>query len=399
MPILCCLAAMPVVRDRVRTRDQETEERVTPLELFFDLVFVFAITQVTGFMARDPTWRGLGQGLLVLAALWWAWAAYSWLTNTVDPDEDVARISVFIVMAAMLIVSLAVPGAFGADALLFGCAYFVVRVMHVVLYWVAGQRDEGLHSAVARLAPGAILGPSLLILASAFDGLAQSLVWLAALVIDYGGVLVAGSSGWRLSPGHFAERHGLIVIIALGESIVAIGAGSVSGIKLGVAEVTAAVLAIGITAALWWAYFDVVALVAERKLTEASGAARNALARDSYSYLHLVMIAGIVLLALGIKKTLSDVHEPLATIPAVALCGGVATYLLGHIAFRLRNVGTLNRQRLVAACACAALIPLALNADAIVAICSVSAVCVGLIAYEAIRFGEARARVRAAARP
>jgi low temperature requirement protein LtrA len=219
-----------------------------------------------------------------------------------------------------------------------------------------------------------------------------------ALAIDYLGPLIAGTSGWRLSPAHFAERHGLIVIIALGESIVAIGAGAGSDIRLDFGEVTAAVLGIGISAALWWAYFDVVALVAERKLTEASGAARNALARDSYSYLHLPMIAGIVLLALGIKKTLAGIDEPLDTIPAIALCGGVALYLLGHIAFRLRNVGTLNRQRLVAACLCAGLVPLALNVDALVSIAAVGAVCTGLILYEAVRFGEARARVRATAR-
>jgi low temperature requirement protein LtrA len=250
---------------------------------------------------------------------------------------------------------------------------------------------------VARMVPGAVVGPSLLIVASAFDGTAQGAIWCAALVIDYGGVLLARGEGWHVSPGHFAERFGLILIIALGESIVAIGAGA-SGIELGAAEVTAAVLAVTVSAALWWAYFDVVAPVAERKLTEATGQARTELARDSYSYLHLPMIAGIVLLALGIKKTLADVHDPLDTIPAVALCGGVALYLFGLIAFRLRNLRTLNPQRLVAACALVALIPLALEVDAIVSLAAVTAVCVLLIAYEAIRLGEARARIRATAR-
>jgi low temperature requirement protein LtrA len=344
-------------------------------------------------LAADPTWGGLVRGLLVLAALWWAWVAYSWLTDTVDPEEDAARVSVFVAMTAMLIAALAVPGAFGGDALLFGCAYFVLRAMHVVLYRVAAGDDPALRAAVGRLAPGAIMGPSVLILASAFDGVAQGAIWGLALLIDYAGVLFARGEGWTIAPAHFAERYGLIIIIALGESIVAIGAGG--SLALGAGEVIAAVLAILISAALWWAYFDVVAIVAERKLTEATGAARTDLARDSYSYLHLPMIGGIVLLALGIKKTLAGVDHTLDTIPAVALCGGVALYLLGHIAFRLRNVHTLNRQRLAAACACFALIPLALNADALVALAAVTAVCVVLIAYEAIRFGEARARVRA----
>ncbi len=356
---------------------------------------MFALTQVTGLLAADPTWAGLGRGLLILAALWWAWAAYSWLTDSVDPEEDAARVSVFAAMTAMLIAALAVPGAFGGDALLFGCAYFLVRVMHIVLYWVAARDDPTFRSAVGRLAPGAIIGPSLLIVASAFDGTAQAAIWGVALLIDYAGAAHARGEGWNISPAHFAERYGLIVIIALGESIVAIGAGG--ELELGVGEVLAAVLAIIISAALWWAYFDVVAIVAERKLTEATGAARTDLARDSYSYLHLLMIAGIVLLALGIKKTLSGVDKPLDTIPAVALCGGVALYLLGHIAFRLRNVHSLNPHRLVAACACLALIPLALEADALVALAAVTAVCVILIVYEMTRFGEARARLRASA--
>jgi low temperature requirement protein LtrA len=380
----------------VRARDPDDEQRVTPLELFFDLVFVFALTQVTGLLAGDPTWGGLVRGLLVLAALWWAWVAYSWLTDAVDPEEDAARVSVFVAMTAMLIAALAVPGAFGGDALLFGCAYFVVRAMHIVLYRVAAADDPALKFVVGRLAMGAITGPSLLILASAFDGVAQGVIWGLALLVDYAGVLLARGEGWTIAPAHFAERYGLIVIIALGESIVAIGAGA--GIELGAGEVVAAVFAILVSAALWWAYFDVVAIVAERKLTEATGAARTDLARDSYSYLHLPMVAGIVLLALGIKKTLADMNQPLDTIPAVALCGGVALYLLGHIAFRLRNVHSLNRQRLVAACACLALIPVALEADALVALGAVTAVCVLLIAYEVIRFGEARARLHAAAR-
>ena len=375
-------------------RHVEREERVTPLELFFDLVFVFAITQVTALLSAQATWPNVARGLLVLGALWWAWAAYAWLTNTIDPEEGGVRLAMFAAMAAMLVVALAVPGAFDDDALLFGVAYFVVRMLHIVLY-AQGSPDLDVRGAVMRLLPTSVIGPGLIIAASLFDGVAQGAVWAVALAIDFGGPLVAGMAGWRLAPGHFAERHGLIVIVALGESIVALGVGA-AGLPLDAGVVAAAVAGIAIAAALWWAYFDVVALVAARKLAEASGVAQAAMARDSYSYLHLPMIAGIVLLALGIKKALAHVEDPLETVPAVALCGGVALYLLAHIAFRLRNVRSVNRPRLVTAAVLLALIPLATSVPALAALSAVAVLCAALIGYEAIAYREARARVRAA---
>jgi low temperature requirement protein LtrA len=383
----------------VSTRDElehhvEAEQRVTPLELFFDLVFVFGLTQVTSLLSADPTWPGLARGMLVLAALWWAWVAYAWLTNTIDPEEGAARLAVFAAMAAMLIVALATPGAFGGDALLFGGAYLVVRVLHIVLYTLAAD-DEDMRGAVLRLAPTSIVAPGLIIGAAALDGIAQGVVWLVALVVDFSGPLFGGGRGWRVFPAHFAERHGLILIIALGESIVAIGIGA-AGIELGARVVLAAILGVAVSAALWWSYFDVVAIVAERKMTEAEGVAQTRMARDSYSYLHLPMVAGIILLALGVKKTIEHVDDPLELVPAVALCGGVSLYYLAHIAFRLRNVRTVNWQRLVAALGCLALIPVATNTRALVGLAAIAGLCGILIAYEAIRFREARARVRTA---
>jgi len=368
------------------------EERVTPLELFFDLVFVFALTQVTGFISDDPTWSGLVKGLLVLGVLWWAWAAYAWLTNTINPDEGEIRLAMFGAMGAMLIASLAVPDVFGDDAFLFACAYALVRIAHLALYAFAGRGDRDLIAAVARLAIGSSFGIGLLFAASALDGPAQVAVWALALGIDLAGVYLGGGRGWRLSAGHFAERHALIVIVAFGESIVAVGVGATSDLDAGV--VTAALLGIVIAAGLWWAYFDVVAIVAERKLRETTGNAQLAMARDSYSYLHLPMVAGIVLLAVGIKKTLEHVGDPLKPVPAVALCGGVALYLVAHLLFRLRNVRSLNRQRLVASILLLALIPLAVELPALATLAAVAAIVTALIGYEAIRFAEARARVR-----
>jgi low temperature requirement protein LtrA len=383
-----------MVRPRQRER---TEERVTPLELFFDLIFVFAITQVTGLVVADPTWAGLAKGLLVLGVLWWSWAAYAWLTNTINPEEGVVRIAMFGAMGAMLIASLAVPDVFGDDALLFACAYALVRIAHLVLYAVAGRGDRDLLGAVARMAPGTAISISLLFVAAALDGKVQAAVWAAALLVDLLGVYIGGGKGWRLAPAHFAERHALIVIIALGESIVALGLGASHTLDAGV--ITAALLGLAIAAALWWAYFDVVAIVAERKLREASGSAQLTMARDSYSYLHLPMVAGIILFAVGVKKTLGDVGEPLELVPAVALCGGVAMYLVAHVLFRLRNVHTFNRHRTIVSALLLALIPAAVELPALVTLAVVTGLCVGLIAYEAIRFADARDRVRHAPEP
>jgi low temperature requirement protein LtrA len=348
---------------------------------------------VTGLLSADPTWGGLLRGLLVLGALWWAWAAYAWLTDTVDPEEGGVRLAMLGAMAALLVASLAVPEAFGTDGVLFGVAYFVVRALHLVLYALAARGDRDLLGAVLRMTPTSMLGPALILVGGFADGAAQIALWALALALDYLGVLVGRGRGFRVSPEHFAERHGLIVIIALGESIVAVGVGA-AGVPLTWKVVTAAVLGVAVAAALWWAYFDVVALVAQRRLAEARGAARVTMARDSYSYLHLPMVAGIVLFALGLKKTLADVDDPLKTIPALGLCGGLALYLLAHVAFRLRNVGTLNRQRLVVAAVLLAFLPAARELAALASLAVVAILCGGLIAYEAIRFREARARVR-----
>ena len=381
--------------DVAHDHEVETEHRVTPLELFFDLVFVFAVTQVTGMITGDPTAEGLLRGLLVLAAIWWAWGAYAWLTNTIDPEEGSARLAVLAATAAMLVVALAAPEAFGENGVLFGVAYFVVRAMHIVLYAEASP-DVDVRAAALRLARTAIPAPALLVVAGFLDGSIQIVVWVIALAIDYSGPYVFGLRGLTVSARHFAERFGLIVIIALGESIVAIGLGA-AGVPLDARTVAAALLGFALAAALWWAYFDVVAIVAERKFREARGYDRIRIARDSYSYLHLPMIAGIVLVAAGIKQSLAHADEPLETIPAVALCGGLALYLLAHIAFRLRNVRSLNRQRLVAAIVCVALVPLATEVEALASLAAVVAVAATLIAYEAIRFREARARVRSGA--
>jgi low temperature requirement protein LtrA len=371
----------------------ESRVTVTPLELFFDLVFVFAFTQVTGLMSADLTAEGVVRGMLVLAALWWAWAAYAWLTNTVDPDEGAERLAVLAVVGALLVLSLAVPDAFGGTAVLFGVAYFAVRALHIVLYLIAGRDDPDLFRAVRRFAPTATLGPALILVAAFFDDGAQYALWAAALAIDYFGALTGRGGGWRVSPHHFAERHGLIIIIALGESVVAIGVGA-AGHEVHAGVVAAALLGLTVAAALWWAYFDWVSIVAEGQLAHATGIARAALARDVYSYIHLPMVAGIVLFALGLKKTIADVDDPLPTVAAFALTGGVALYLLAHVCLRLRIHGGLGHGRPVAVLVLIALAPVALAVPALVALACVAAVCTALIVYEVFRYRESRAQLR-----
>jgi low temperature requirement protein LtrA len=370
-------------------------ERVTPLELFFDLVFVLALTQCTTLMAHEPTWRGLAKGLLVLAMLWWSWVGYAWLTSVVDPEDDLVRLSIFVAMAAFLVAALCVPQAFGGDAAAFAGAYGVVRVAHIALFLLASREDPGLRRAVVGLAVSSAGATALLFAASAATGGLQGAIWVAALIVDVGSpLLLINPEGWRLVPHHFAERHGLIVLIALGESIVAIGVGAGLGVSLGI--VTAAVLALVVTAALWWLYFDVVALAAGRRLERASpGAERNSMARDSYSVMHLPMIAGIALIAVGLKKTLGDIDAHLHIETATALFGGAALYLLAHVGFRWRNLHTLNRHRLVTAAVCFALLPAVVSMPALAALGMLTGLLSGLVAYERLRFGEARARLRA----
>jgi low temperature requirement protein LtrA len=375
------------------TAVRREEERVTTLELFFDLVFVLALTQCTALMAATPTWEGLVQALLVLAVLWWSWGGYAWLTSVVDPEEGAVRIAIFAAMAAFLVAALAVPGAFGDDALVFACAYAIVRAAHIWLFTIASREDLGLRESVTMLAGSTAVGVSLLVAASFTDGVLQGVLWALALTLDVGVPLLFRSGGWRLMPAHFAERYGLIVIIALGESIVSIGVGAHEIVDAGV--IAAAVLGVALAAALWWLYFDVIAWLGVNRLVQAQpGREQNELARDSYSIIHFPIVAGIVLAAFGLKKTLEHVGDPLDSVPAAALVGGVAVYLLGHVAFRWRQVHTLSRQRSLAALAVLVLYPVALAVPALVTVGLVLLLLCLLIAYEVTRFADARDRVR-----
>jgi low temperature requirement protein LtrA len=370
-------------------------ERVTPLELFFDLVFVLAITQCTGLMSHDQTWSGLVQGLLILAVLWWAWVGYAWLTSVVDPEALAIRGVIFVAMAALLIVSICVQEAFGNLGLTFALAIGVFRAAHIALFMLAGAAtdDGALRRSVVGLAVSTAVAVVILTLASLFDGSAQGALWALAILLDMAGPYFFGSEGWKLVPGHFAERHGLIVIIALGESIVAIGVGAAGELDLGIG--TAAVLGVFLAAALWWTYFDVVALISARRLSEAEpGRVQNELARDSYSYIHLLMVAGIVLMAFGMKVTIGHHSSHLEDVPAFALLGGLAVYLLGLVGFRYRHVHTLNRHRLGLAIALLLLVPLATAVPALVSLAVAVVLIWSMIGYEHRGYGPGRQELR-----
>jgi low temperature requirement protein LtrA len=369
------------------------EERVTPLELFFDLVFVLAITQCTALMSHHTTWEGVAQGLLVLGMLWWAWVGYSWLTSVIDPEEGAVRLVMFGAIAALLIVSLCVPEAFGELALVFALAYGAVRVAHIGLFVLASSEDDAFRHSVLSLGASTAVAVFLLGCASLFDGAAQAALWVLALFLDMGGPYLWGSAGWKLFPGHFAERHGLIVIIALGESIVAIGVGAAGALTFGIG--TAAVLGVALASALWWLYFDLVAIVSGRRLVDAEpGRVQNEMARDSYSYIHLVIVAGIVLVALGLKKTISHFGDELDDVAAFALLGGVATYLIGLVAFRYRHIHTVNRHRLALAVVLLLLVPVATEVPALVALAVPNLALWAMIAYETRNYGEGRRQTR-----
>jgi low temperature requirement protein LtrA len=380
------------VSDAERELEHSDEHRVTPLELFFDLVFVFAFTQVTSLLVDDPTWGGVLRGMLVLAALWWAWSGYAWLTSTLDVDEGGVRLAMLASMGAMLFVALAVPGAFGDDAVLFGVVYLLVRVLHLILYAIVSRDDPDLRTALLRIVPTELFGASLLVLAGFLEGDKRIGVWVVALAIDYFGPAVRGLGGWRIAPEHFAERHGLIILIVLGESIIAIGAGA--GLELVPGVMVAAALGMVVVSALWWLYFDVAAIFARSRLMQASGVEQARIALHSYSYLHLPMIAGIVLFALGLEEALHDVAEALDIVPAVALCGGASLYLLGHVASLYQTTGRVFRRRTVGALVLLALIPAAVAIPALAALALVSTVCSFVVAYEAIRHREHRVVLR-----
>jgi low temperature requirement protein LtrA len=377
------------------SQQTESEQRVTPLELLFDLVFAFGFTQVTTLLSEEPTWSGVGKGLLIIAALWWAWSSFAWLTSTVDTDDGWVSAAMLAAMAAMFVAALAVPDAFGRQGGVFGVAFLIVSIMFLALFALTTREETELLAAILRVVPIFLTGATLITVAGFVHGTLRPALWVIALVVGMFGPLLRGMTGWRLQPAHFIERHGLIIIIAIGESLIAIGIGARNtGLSFGV--IVAAVLGLVVVNSLWLAYFDFFPLRAQQLLAERSGEQRTALARDVFTYLHLPMVAGIVLFAFAMRETLVHVGSDPDTVRAFGLTCGPALYLWAYVGLRFRVTRTLGRGRLVAAVVCASLLPAARVVPGLVAVALVAVVFVVLHAYELIWYRDARAELRAA---
>ena len=333
------------------------ERRTSPVELLWDLVFVFAVTQVTTLLSAHLAWTGFGEAMLALALVWWAWSAFVWAANAQSSDSPVLRCILLVATLLIFVVGLALPHAFGREATLFAASYAVVRFLHLALYTDASRQGSAAWSAIVGFAITVVVGMALLLVGSFLHGAVRAVMWTAAVAIDYAG------PAWltrerlrglqRVAVAHFAERYSLFVIICLGESIVAIGVGA-SHERLDAALVAAVALGVLITVAMWWTYFDHYAAIAEARLREHDDPVLAA--ADSYSYLHLALVAGIIIFAAGVRFVVRGADAPLAVAPRLALCGGVALYLLGHLAFLLRLVGTLRPEKVLAAAVLMALV-------------------------------------------
>jgi low temperature requirement protein LtrA len=277
----------------------------------------------------------------------------------------------------------------------------LVRAVHLAMFWIISRDDPQLRSQVARWIPSVLAGTTTLLVASQTTGTAQTLLWLAAVLGDYLGTQLAGAR-WRMnSTSHFAERHGLFIIVALGESIVSIGIG-VAELPISWPIIVASVLGLAVSAALWWAYFDVTALFTERALTAAEGARQIRLARGGYSYLHLPMVIGVIMMSLGLKKVLGyvggeDGHvlaDPIYGVPLAALYGGAGLYLLAHVLFKWYVAGPVNRERIGVVVLVLALIPLVARLPALLTLAILAVALGALIAWETIRYAQVRDQIR-----
>ena len=374
--------AGPYPRPEAPNDEADDDTAVSTLELFFDLVFVFAITQITWLVSHDPTARGLAHAVLVFAMLWWAWGSYAWLTNTLPTGDTLPRVLLLVGMAATLVAALAVPDSFGSGGgehggdvstgTAFGIAYLVVMAVHLGLFIVAAENPQVTRQAILRLAPTNALGALLLIAGGVAGGDAQAALWVAAVVVSYAGPYMTGVAGFTVHPRHFAEGHDHDESVALGESVVAIGAAA-RGLPVDWGLAGTAVLAVALVTALWWSYFDGDADRTEQAMTSATGAERARLARDAYSYLHVPLVFGIVLIAVGLHEAVVHPTESLDPIVAGAFGGGFALYLAGLTAKRMRCGGRPGAGHLAAVVAGAGAAALAPHVDAVVTLAILAA--------------------------
>jgi low temperature requirement protein LtrA len=380
-------------------RDAGVEQRTTTLELFYDLVFVFAVTQVSHLLLDHLTWEGAGQAAMVLLVVWWSWNYTTWVTNELDPESIVVRLLLIALMLASLLMAIAIPDAFGDKALLFACSYVAIQVgRHLFLTYVAAEPGTIERHRAGRILVWFVAAGVLWIAGAIVDDGARTVLWLAALALDYAAPLVTfwvpgraplTPAAWEVGTEHFAERFQLFIIIALGETIVVTGA-TTADLELTTARVAALGLAFLSTAALWWLYFNLVANIAQRRLAQAEN--RTVLARDAYTYLHVVIVAGILLSAVGDELVIAHPTDDLPDAEVIAVVCGPALYLLAHVLLRLRMTGTIGGRRLAGAVACLAVGAIGAFAPALVVAALLLAVLVAVIVGDQIAADRRRRR-------
>jgi low temperature requirement protein LtrA len=390
------IAAQEILQPGTQAEEQAEEERRTSyLELFFDLVFVFAITQVTGLILGDLSATGFARGALVLALVWWSWSGFTWMTNAVDIASLVTRALFLAGMAGAFFTALAVPHAYTDEGAWFAVAYAVIRVLNTALYaWGLRDRPAQL-GALLRLVPFFMVSPALVLAGGLLaDGGWRTALWAGAIAVDVVGVLAAGTENeWRVSPGHFAERYALIVIIALGESIVAIGVAAADLERDDLFAVAVVVAFVGV-ALLWSAYFGYVSTAAERALRKVSESRRGPLARDIFTILHYPLVLGIVLVAVASKKVLTKPADPLSSAGRWALGLGLGLFLAGFVAMRLRVIRTIAWERVGAIVGVVAVLLVLREADAVVTLAACVGVIGAMLAVEAVTLRDVRASLR-----
>jgi len=306
-------------------------EHVTALELFFDLVFVFTITQLTSLLARDPTPAGFLQVALIFGNVWWMYGGYAWLTNAVPPRELGVRLLLLIGMGGFLVVAIAIPTAFAAGGLAFGLGYLVVTLVHTGVFLRTSQ--QSVLKAMIGLGPFNLVTAGLLVAAGVASGPARWLLFGAGFVLHWLTPVFTRTGGFRIRSAHFVERHGLILLIAIGESVVAVGIG-LGTIALPAGRIATALLGLALAAGLWWLYFNGEEQRAEQAMDRAPYERRAWLALNGFGYVFLPVLGGIVLVAAGMKLAVVRYDEPAALATAVFLAGGVAAYAIGLALFR-----------------------------------------------------------------
>jgi low temperature requirement protein LtrA len=383
----------------LQRRGAEEHQRATPLELFYDLVFVFAITQVSQLLLDHLTWEGAGQSLLVLLVVWWSWNYTTWVTNELDPRSIAVRVLLIALMLASLLMAVAIPEAFGDRAVLFAGSYVAIQIgRHTFLTFAAAEPGTLERMRAGRILTWFVAAGVLWVAGAFIGGPARTALWLLALAIDYGGPLVTfrvpglprvTPEAWAVGTQHFVERFQLFIIIALGESIVVIGA-TTSSLDLDTATIAAFALAFLGTAALWWLYFNSVAQLAERHLAVAEN--RTLVARDAYTYLHVAIVAGVIVNAVGDELVIAHPTEELPGPELAAVVAGPAIYLLAHVALRLRLAGTLSRRRLIGVIGCLAVAAVGPFAPAWVVAALLVAVLAAVVTAEQLAAGRRIAR-------